>query len=93
MKDYVLVELEKESPTMLGAARIVKSSLLSQQDNTSEVFTHTNDSVIVCVHESYDAEDEITERLNDAGLTCFISKTDIVPSEDKLPIDYTEIEL
>lgn len=83
MKDALLIELNTAHATPRDAARHIKEALQTEGDNTSDVYERTSDSVLVVVYESHDAEDEIADRLSDAGVDCFVEEAGL-PGDDEV---------
>jgi hypothetical protein len=85
MKNSILVEMDEEANSPRQCALNLSEILQEQGDNTSEVFERTKSSAVVVVYESSDAEQEITERLNNAGVGCFVEFCDF-PPEDAIEV-------
>ena len=91
MKDYLFIELNDTAATPKDAAKRVKDALVGQGDNTTNVFVRTKNAVLVLVHESNDAEDEIADKMNKVGFSCFISATNEVIGEDDEGVEITNM--
>jgi len=90
----VIVELDKPSTSKNQAALNVKDALQEEGDYDSDVYEHTEGTVIVVVHEPRDAEEEITNKLNDAGVSCMVSEAlkEQYPDEWETPVTLPELE-
>ena len=76
MHEIIEINLDQSCGNARNAAIKIKSALVAQKDHSSKVYQLDHETVLVSVEESSDAEEEITRKMNAAGVFCFVELTD-----------------